>query len=184
MGARWEFGMEPLVLGFAVIVLRFVGATTAAAAPLPKDACALLTPAEIQAALAPTATIGRGVPDASALPLGIECTYTWGPRTKEWGQSALTILVLDASKSWPGLRPEVIQQGLLLKAKHGGPGSSEIGGIGDAAVFTFETRSSNGTAEAYVKGKGVHVSVAFHGGSALQDKDKVIALLKKATSRL
>ncbi|SLM49819.1 protein of unknown function [Nitrospira japonica] len=32
------------------------------------------------------------------LPLGVACTYTWGPRTKEWGQSALTVAVIDVSK--------------------------------------------------------------------------------------
>ncbi len=42
-------------------------------------------PAEIQAALAPTATIGPGVPATDMAPVGVSCSYTWGSRTPQWG---------------------------------------------------------------------------------------------------
>ena len=186
MTLYWKFRMRPLAVVLAIAVLPFAGPATddVSAAALPKDPCALITPVEIKAALDANTDIGSGVPDTSMLPLGVGCTYTWGPRTKEWGQSALTIMVIDALKGWQGLSPDLIQQGVLLKTRTGGPNASQIPGIGDAAVFTFEARSSNALAEAYFKAKGMHLSVTFHRGDALQNKDKVIALLKEAAARL
>jgi hypothetical protein len=172
------------MIGLAIVVLRLASsASDAVAGALPKDPCALLKPAEIQA-LASNAKIGSGVLDTSMAPLGFACTYTWGPRTREWGQSALTITVIDASKGWAGVSPDQIQQGILAKVKTGGPNASQVPGVGDAAAFTFEARVSNATAEAYLKAKGVHLSVTFHAGDSLSNKDKVIALLKDAAARL
>jgi hypothetical protein len=184
MSPHWKFRMTRLMVGLAIAVVRFAGsAGDAAAGTLPKDSCALLKPAEIQA-LAPNAKIGNGVLDTSTAPLGTACTYTWGPRTREWGESALTITVIDASKGWPGLSPDLIQQGILAKVTTGGPNASQVPGVGDAAAFTFEARSSNATVEAYFKAKGVHVSVTFHAGDSLSNKDKLVALLKDAAARL
>lgn len=174
------------MVGMVSVILQLTGpaCNNVSAAPLPKNPCALLNPAEIKAALGANADIGSGVPDTSSmLPLGVSCTYTWGPRTKEWGEYVLTITVIDASKAWQGRSSELIQQGILLKTKTGGPNASQISNVGDAAVFTFEARSSNAMAEAYFKSKDVHLSVTFHGDS-LQKKDKVIALLKDAAARL
>jgi hypothetical protein len=183
MIAYWKSRMTSLTIGVALTAVQFVGpASHAAAAVLPQDPCALLKPADIQT-LAPNAKIGSGV-SSSTPPLGVGCTYSWGPRTREWGESAVTITIIDAAKGWVGVSPEQIQQGVLLKAKTSGPNGSQISGIGDAAVFTFEARSSNATAEAYLKAKGVHLSVAFHAGDSLAQKDKVIALLKAAAARL
>jgi hypothetical protein len=130
MSLCWKFRMRPLVVGLAIAVLRFAGLASddVIAATLPKDPCALLNPAEIKTALDPHSNIGSGVPDTGILPLGVGCTYTWGPRTKEWGQSALTITVIDALKGWQGLSPDLIQQGLLAKAKAGGPNALQISG--------------------------------------------------------
>jgi hypothetical protein len=181
-----KFRMRPLVVGLAIAVLRFAGPANndVIAATLPKDPCALLKPAAIQTALDPNNNIGSGVPDTGMLPIGVGCTYTWGPRTNEWGQSALTITVIDALKAWQGRSPDVIQDGLLAKAKAGGPNASQISGVGDAALFTFEARSSNATVKAYFKAKAIHLSLIFHRGDSLQTKDKVIALLKEAAARL
>ena len=180
----WKSRMMTLTFGLAIAVLRLTAsAGEADARALPKDPCALLTPAEIQV-LASNAKIGSGVSDASMAPMGIACTYSWGPRTREWGESALTITVIDASRAWPGRSPDEIQQGILAKVKVGGPNASLIPGVGDAAAFTFEARSSNATAEAYLKAKGDHLSVRYHAGDALSSKDKVIALLKDAAAKL
>jgi len=179
-----KFQTTPLMVGLAIAVLQLIGsASDAVAAALPKDPCALLKPAEIQT-LAPNAKIGSGVLDASMAPLGVGCKHTWGPRTPEWGESALTITVIDASKGWPGVSPDLIQQGILAKVKTGGPKASQVPGVGDAAAFTFEDRVSSATAEAYLKAKGVHLSVKFHAGDSLSNKDKLIALLKDAAARL
>jgi hypothetical protein len=176
MSPYWESRIAPLVIGAALV--------GAAAASLPKDPCALLKPAEIQSALAPGVTIPAGKSDTSGLPLGISCTYTWGPRTSGWGETSLSITVIDASKAYPGVSAADLQQGLLAKAVAEKATTSVVPGVGDAAVFTFESRSHSGMADAYYKSKNVHVQVMFHDGSALQDKDKIIALLKQAAARL
>jgi len=156
----------------------------AAAAALPKDPCALLTPAEIQAALAPNAKVGNGVADASMAPLGVACSYKWGPRTPQWGESSVSVTVIDVAKGWPGRSAEAINEGILAKAKKGGPEASQVSGVGDAAAFTYEARSFNATVETHLKAKGVHLSVKFHGGDAVANKDKLVALLKSAAGRL
>lgn len=187
MNPTWPFRMRALMFALAIAGLRFAGPASAdaTAAALPKDPCALLKPADIQA-LAPNANIGSGVSDTTALPMAVGCTYTWGPRTPEWGQTSLSVTVMDASKAWPrGLSPNVIKQSVVVEAKKGGPDASEIPGIGDGAVFTRAPKVHNAMAKAYVvKGKGVVLLVTFHGGSALAQKDKIIALLKAAAARL
>ena len=78
-----------------------------------------------------------------------------------------------------------IKQRVLLEARTGGPDASEIPGIGDGAVFTTDPKSHDATAKAYVvKAKGVLLEVTFHGGNALAQKDKLIALLKAAAAAL
>lgn len=178
-----KFRMRPLRIGAGIAVLLAGSASGAAAGPLPADPCALLETAEIQA-LAPGARIGSGVADAGAAPLAVGCSYTWGPRTREWGESVVTVTVIDASKAWPGLDADLLRVGLLAKARAAGPNSSEIPGLGDAAVFTFEARSSNAMAEALLMAKGVHLSVTYHAGDSLANKQKIIALLKDAAARL
>jgi hypothetical protein len=183
MSPKMKNQLSPLVVGLAIGVFQLAGAAgPAAAATLPKDPCALLSPAEIQT-LAPNAMIGSGVSNSVGA-LGVGCTYTWGPRTPEWGESALTITVMDASQSWPGMSPDLIRQGVLAQVKAGGPHASQIAGVGDAAVFTFKEGVSSATAQAYVKTKGIHLSVQFHAGDSLSNKDKLIALLKDAAARL
>jgi hypothetical protein len=181
----------------SLVVLIFVLCTgDAVAQTLPKDPCALLKPAEIQA-LAPNAKIGSGVPSTQP-PLGVSCQYAWGPRTPAWGETTLSISVVDASKVYPGgLSANDIKQRVLVMVKTGGPNASEIPGIGDGAVFTFETSKrttakgevlTTGDAKTtafVVKAKGVILDVTLHDGSdALAQKDKLIALLKAAAAAL
>ncbi len=177
--------MNAYGLARALVVPMFVVSVGSAMAQGPaKDACALLKPAEIQA-VDPNAKIGSGVPNSN--PFGSGCTYEWGPRTREWGDSSLSITLLDASKAWQGMSPDLIKQGILLKVKRGGPSASEIPGVGDAAVFTLNERypaNRDATAEAYLRAKGVHLSVNVHGGDLVAKKDQIIALLKTAAARL
>jgi len=177
--------MRALVIGLAIAGLRFGPASDhALAAALPKDPCALLKPTDIQA-LVPNAKIGSGVLNANP-PLATACTYTWGPRTKEWGQTEFSVTVMDASQVWPArLSSADIRQRVLVEVKIGGPDASEIPGIGDGAVFTTDPRVNNAMAKAYlVTTKGVLLEVRFHGGNALALKDKLIALLKAAAGAL
>ena len=184
MSPYWKFRMTPLMVRLAIAVLRLASsASDATAGALPKDPCALLKSDEIQT-LASNAKLGSGVVDTTMAPLGVACTYTWGPRTREWGESALQITVIDVSKAYAGVSPDLIQQGLLAKVKVGGPSAAQVPGVGDAAVFTFEARVSNATAEAYVKAKGVDLLVTYHAGDSLSNKDKLIVLLKEAAARL
>ena len=186
MNPYWKFRMKTLIVALAIAGLGFAGPAIddATAAATPKDPCALLKPADIQA-LAPNAKIGSGVLTTNA-PLGAACAYTWGPRTSEWGDTSLSVTVVDASKVWPaGLSSDDIKQRVLVEIRIGGPGASEIPGIGDGAVFTTDPKAHNATAKAYlVKAKGVLLEVAFHGGDALAQKDKLIALLKAAAATL
>ncbi len=183
MSVYRRFQMTPSMVELVLAVVVLVGAAGEAAAALPADPCALLEPAEIQT-LAPNATIGSGVLDTSMAPLGVGCTYTWGPRSPEWGESALTITVIDASKGWPGVSPDQIRQGILAQVQAGGANASQVPGVGDVAVFTFEGEVSSATAQAYLKTKGVHLSVKFHAGDSLSKKDELVALLKGAAARL
>jgi len=186
MNPDWKFRIRTLVVVLAIAGFRFAGpgSDNATAAPLPKDPCALLTPADVQA-FAPNAKVGSGVLTNNA-PLGASCEYSWGPRTSEWGETDLGIAVVDASKIWPGgLSADDIKQRVLVEVKTSGPDASEIPGIGDGAVFTTDPKSHNAAAKAYlVKAKGVLLEVTFHGGNPLAQKDKLIALLKAAAARL
>jgi hypothetical protein len=176
MTPDWRIRTVPLTIALAIAGLRL--------ATLPKDPCALLKPAEIQDALAGNAGIGTGVANTATLPMGVGCTYTWGQRTKEYGESQFTITVIDATKAWPNTDADVLEQGLRAKAQVGGPNASVIYGVGNAGAFTYEARSFNATAEAYFASKNLHLSVTFHEGDSLQRKDKLIALLKAAGTRL
>ena len=91
MNPYWKFRMRALRVALAIAGLRFAGLASddATAAALPKDPCALLKPADIQA-LAPNAKIGSGVLNANP-PLAVACTYKWGPRTSEWGETAFSV---------------------------------------------------------------------------------------------
>ena len=174
------------ILALAVLAILVV-ASGGAAVTLPKDPCALVKPAEIQA-LNPNAKVGSGVvaPDPSGFVVG--CTYEWGTRTREWGMSSLQINVTDTSKVWPnGLSPDDIKQRVLVMVKMGGPDSAQISGIGDGALFATEPKVHNARATAFVvKAKGVLLEVAFHGdgNDALAKKDALTGLLKLAASRL
>ena len=175
--------MTALMVGLAIAGLQSAGSATAAA--LPKDPCALLKRADIQA-LAPNANIGSGVSDTAGLPMAVGCTYTWGPTNAAWGQTSVSVNVADASKIWPGgLSPADIKERVVVEAKGDGPDASEIPGIGDGAVFTTDPKAHEAMAKAYVvKGKGVLLLVTFHGGNALAQKGKIIALLKAAAAGL
>lgn len=173
----------PHLIGVILVALGRAGAASdTAAGVLPKDPCALLEPAEIQT-LDAQAT-GSGVADDSMAPIGTGCTYRWGPKTAEWGDSYLTVVVIDAAKGWPGVDPKLIRQGLLMKVKAGGANASQVAGVGDTAVFTFEERPSNATVEAYFQAKGIHVALTYHAGGSRSSKDKIVALLKAASTRL
>jgi hypothetical protein len=181
--------MRTLMVALAIAGLRFTGPagddiTAAALAALAKDPCTLLKPADIQA-LAPNAKIGSGVLTENG-PLGGTCAYRWGPRTSEWGETTLNVTVVNASQVWPGgLSADDIKQRVLVEARTGGPDASEIPGIGDGAVFTTDPKAHNAKVKAYfVKAKGVLLELTFHGGNALAQKDKLIALVKAAAAAL
>ena len=168
-------------------VWMLVCATTpdAVAQTLPKDPCALLKPGDIQV-LDPDARIGSGVADTRGTPMIVGCEYKWGTDTREWGRTFLAVRVIDASTVFPrGLSADQIRQGVLAEVKTGGPDASELPGIGDGALFTTNVRTHDAAAKAYfMKSKGVILEVSFHGGDALAKKDRIIALLKSAATRL
>jgi hypothetical protein len=168
---------------FAVSVFLLCPGFTAAQASV-KDACALIKPTEVQSVDA-NAKIANGV--AQPNPFGAGCRYSWGPGSREWGNWELTVTVMDAAKAFAGLDPGTITQGILIKVQTGAPNAVQIPGVGDAAVFSLNQRYPQireSTAEAYLKAKGVYLTVSLHGGDALATKNQLIALLKTAVSRL
>jgi len=176
--------MRVLVVASVVGVLRLAGPEGAAAAASLPNPCTLLKPADVQA-FAPNAKIGSGVMTANP-PLANACAYTWGPRTSEWGETALNVTVMDASQVWPnGLSAADIKQRVVAEAQIGGPDAAQIPGIGDGAVFTTAPKTHDAKAMAYlVKAKGILLEVSFHGGNPLAQKDKLVALLKAAAAAL
>ena len=167
-----------LVIGFAMAVgvATTIGGQSAA---MPKDVCALLTVAEIQA-LAGTA-VKDGTPGKVAALGAVSCTYAWGPANyAATGQFQLNVLATDASKAFPGMSTALIKQAMLARVKAGGV-AGEVPGIGDAA--TFESDEPN-RVNAKGLAKGVFLSVELEGPNARLQKDQVIALLKAATGRL
>jgi hypothetical protein len=114
MNRSRQFRILPVILGLAMVSLAHAGAASedAGGPTLPKDPCALLKPAEIQAALVPNAAVSRGVPTTNTAPLAVSCSYTWGPRTSQWGESSVTVMVIDASQAYPGMSADQIRQGV------------------------------------------------------------------------
>src|SRR5262245_44611441 len=163
---RCPMGKNAAIFGFAVLVFLAGGPASVAvtAAALPKDPCALVKPAEIQA-LAPNAKIGGGVSNLDPSGFAVGCTYEWGQRTRDFGMTSLQINISDTSKVWPGgLGPDDIKQRVLVMVRNGGPDAAQISGIGDGALFTTAPKSHDAKAIAFlVKAKGVLLEVAFHG---------------------
>ncbi|MFN7943422.1 MAG: hypothetical protein U0X73_17655 [Thermoanaerobaculia bacterium] len=186
MNRARQIGSRALLVAWAIAGWRAAspaGDDAAAAAQL-KDACALLAPADIQA-LDPQAKIPQGEPTSGA-PLATGCEYRWGPSTKEWGQTFLTLALIDASRVWPGgLTADDIRQRVEVEVGMGGPGSARISGIGDGALFTTDANHHDAAAKGYfVKAKGVVLTVSYHGGDPGAQKDKLVALLKTAAAAL
>ena len=177
-----QFRNRPVLPGLALVV---IAAGAASAGPKLPDPCGLLKPAEIQAAVAPQATIGPGVPVTDMAPVGVSCRYTWGPHTPQWGESSVTVTVLDLAQAYPGVSGDQLKEGVRAEAmaKDATITASPIAGVGDAGVFKFEPRTFTATGEALFTAKGVHLSVEFHGGD-VGARDKVVALLRQAGSRL
>ena len=172
-----------LVVGLAILTAAAVsahGQTPArgqAVVAMPKDACALLTTADVQA-LAGTA-VKDGTPGQVASLGALSCTYTW-PAGNAAGTYQLSVLATDASKAFPGMSPALIKQAMLARVKLGGI-AGPVPDIGDVATFESAVPTRiNGKALA----KGVFLTVELEGPNARLQKDQVIALLKTAVGRL
>jgi len=89
-----------------VLVLALAGVATtgsAADAQKAKDACALLTSAEIQP-LEGNAKVGNGVPSTDALG-SRNCQYKWGAGGNvQGGAFFLQVTVAEIAKVFPGIR--------------------------------------------------------------------------------
>ena len=138
--------------------------------------CALLTTDEVRS-LAGNASVSDGVP--SSLPSfgSMSCRYTWGSGT---GRVRLDVNVYDASGRFAGMSADQIKPRLLESVK---PGTAEavISDVGEAAVFKSDS-PYYATATALLKGR--ILEVRLDGLDARAEKDRAIALLKSAVSRL
>lgn len=161
----------------AVVAAGAVGAASGQSASMPKDACALLKPAEIQAMAG--SAVKDGTPTQVAALGSIGCTFGW-TGTSPAGQYQLHVLATDASKAFPGMSPALIKQAMLARVKSGGV-SGEVPGVGDAATFESDQPIRLNTKTVT---KGVFLSVELEGPNARLQKDQVIALLKIAAGQL
>jgi hypothetical protein len=167
-----------LVIGVALFAAAAVSAGGQAPA-MPKDACALLTVADVQS-LGGT-NVKDGTPGKVAALGSITCNYMWGPANyAATGTFQLNVLATEASKAFPNLSTALIKQAMLARVKSGGV-AGEVPGIGDAATFESDDASQLHTK---ALAKGVFLSVELDGPNARLQKDQVIALLKIAVGRL
>jgi hypothetical protein len=167
-----------LALGLAMVAAGVSGpggAYRSVSAQTPNP-CALLTTDEVRS-LAGNASVSDGVP--SSLPSfgSMNCRYTWGAGT---GRFELDVNVYDASGRFPGMSADQMKPRLLESVK---PGTAEtvISDVGEAAVFKSDS-PYYATATALLKGR--ILEVRLDGLEARGEKDRAIALLKTAVSRL
>jgi len=177
-------GKNALVIGLAMFAGAAVGAgaqTTARGqtAAMPKDACALLIVAEVQAMAG--VAVKDGIPGSVPSLGALTCTYTWGPgNSAATGLYQLSVLATDASKAFPGMSPALIKQAMRARVKPGGI-AGPVPDIGEVATFeSDEPIRINAKALA----KGVLLTVELEGSNARLQKDQVILLLKTAVGRL
>ena len=161
----------PLALALVATGVFTPGGTVAAQAPNP---CALLTSDDAQSF---AASAGEGVPSTVPSVNYATCRYAWGAGTDRF---KLSVIVQDASRTFPGMTPDQIKQ-VLLKSVKPETTDAVISDIGEAAVFKADS-AYYATATALLKGRLLQVSV--DGVDAREKKDQAIALLKSAASRL
>lgn len=161
----------PLALALVATGVFTPAGTVAAQAPNP---CALLTSDDAQSF---AANAGEGVPSTIPAVNYATCRYAWGAGTDRF---KLSVIVQDASRTFPGMTPDQIKQ-VLLKSVKPETTDAVISDIGEAAVFKADS-AYYATATALLKGRLLQVSV--DGVDAREKKDQAIALLKSAASRL
>lgn len=166
-----------LIVASVIAALSVVSAAEQTTpAPMPKDPCALLTPAEIQP-LAQPATVGAGLPGTVPSMGSITCNYSWNGGAPG-ADFQVHLMVTEAAKAFPGISTALLKQAMYSKVKGVG---AEVPGIGDAATFISDTPTQ---ARANALIKGLVVQVDLDGPNARLKKDQVIALLKIAAGRV
>jgi hypothetical protein len=175
-------GTGAVALALALAASQFASGAGSSTAAMPKDPCALLIPAEVQA-LTPNTSVGKGVNATQPDGMGsVACRWEWGSGCNaQGGRYDLDVTVMDGSRAWPGTDPEDIKTGLLLLVKPGDANTAVISGVGDAAVYESNAEIRAET-RAYVK--GMMLLVTLEGPDARTKKNQVISLLKAAAGRL
>lgn len=149
-----------------------------ASAKLPANVCALLTPAEVQT-LAPSLKVPEGKPTSSAQGIqSVSCSYEWQDPTLSAGFQTFDVKVYQFP---PGVNAAAVKLGWQVEAKDAKENGTELSGIGDFAIYISVI---NGAGEGRAIVKGVLLEVEFLGNGARAQKDKVVALLKAAASRI
>jgi hypothetical protein len=146
-----------------------------------RDACSLLTAAEIQT-LAGGATAGTGTAGPDDALGSRTCQYRWGTGNNvQSGRSYLNVSSTEISKAFPGTKPSIVAQGLLARGQAGKPDTAVIPGIGDAALY-----ESNDPIRVVTTtlAKGYMLIVSLESKDARAQKDQIIGLLKAAAGRL
>jgi hypothetical protein len=138
--------------------------------------CALLSDDEIKSLAAKT-SVAAGVSNSPTSFGDATCRYGWGEGVDRY---KLVVAVIEASRLFPGLTPDLIKQ-RLVESVRAGTHDAVIPEIGDAAVFRPDS-FVYAIATAFVKGRVLQLQL--DGVGALDKKDQIIGLLKSAASRL
>jgi hypothetical protein len=147
--------------------------TLMAQAPNP---CALVTTDDVKPLASVNQSVGNGLATSvDGGPMG--CRYTVG---EGMGRLTLNVVVAEPSRMFAGMGPDMIKQALQTSVR-AETADAVIPDVGDAAVFKADSPLYTRTI-AYVKGRIIQVQL--DGLDAIDRKDRMIALLKSAASRL
>jgi len=166
------------VLGLALAVIGAPFPAPRAVAAQAQNSCTLLTHDEVQT-LVPDehVHVSDGVPGAAESISLQSCRYTWGEGT---GRYSLAVTVNPASRMFVGGNADTIKLALLASVR-AETADATISDVGDAAVFKAYT-TAYVSATAYLKERILQVSL--DGFDAVNQRDALVSLLKKAAAKL
>jgi hypothetical protein len=166
------------VLGLALAVTGAPLPTPRAVAAQEQNICTLLTHDDVQT-LVPDehVHVSDGVPGAAESMNTQSCRYTWGEGT---GRYSLAVNINPASRMFVGGNADAIKLALLASVR-AETADATISDVGDAAVFkAYSTIYVSATA--YLKERILQVNL--DGFDAVNKRDALISLLKKAAAKL
>ena len=171
--------VAPLLALALAISGALPSAPRAVAAQQEPNTCTLLTHDDVQTLVPqqPHVIVSDGVAGANQALNFYTCRYTWGEGT---GRYTLALNINPAARMFPGQNVDAIKLGILGSVR-AETQDATISDVGDAAVFkAYSTAYASATA--YVKDRILQVSL--DGFDAVDKRDALVSLLKKAAAQL